>query len=329
MSSYKTIRDHAGLVDLKNWTRFEIFGLDAAEVLDETVGCNVLDLFEGRAVNTLIPSLTGGVDAIVWIITLEHSFLMISEPEDRNAIKNALESSIAGRDVTVKDVQEEKFALVLTGPEAEGIAEQAFGDDIYSIAFSNALMISSPTVIAARIGFFGEYELHLFGDISDKERVIKQIKRAAGEQNLVTDQAAFAVMMTEMRVMSRHRDVPVSTSVFEAGLHWMVDFRKEKFRGSDALQICKGTVKNKCVLMLAEGFVADIAEQKVFIDGVEIGFVQSAYWSDSIEKVVALAYINSEFGLPGLTCMIGVENINAETISAPAFLSKSVINSLN
>ncbi len=330
MHSYNIIRNHVGLVDLDNWFRFEISGIDAVEVLDETVGCNMHDLFEGRAANTLIPSLTGGVDAIIWIIARTDSFLVLGEPEDQEAVSNALEQTADGRDIQVKDIRKEKFALVLTGPKAENVAEQAFGDEIYSIAFLNALTIGSSTILAARIGFFGEYELHLFGDADDKEKVIDQLKEASGcGCELMAGQDDCAVMMIEMRVMSRHRDIPNDTSVFEAGLHWMIDFRKENLRGADALAERKNTMKQKCVMMLVDGDTADITDQSVFIDDVKIGTIHSVYWSDSLNKNVALAYIQSEFGYPGLSCTIGANHAVAETVSAPAFLSKSVLNSLN
>lgn len=331
MSFYNIVRNDSGLADLQKWSRLEISGIDAAEVLDESLGCNVLDLFEGRIANTLIPSLTGGIDAIVWIISLEHSFWVIGEPEDKGIIESVLTASVKGRNVIIHDLQKEKFFLVLAGPEAETIAEKAWGDDIYSIPFLNALTVGSPTVLAARMGFFGEYELHLFGNTIDKNTVINQLKSAAGNHELVptTDQAALSVMMAEMRVMSRHRDIPASTSVFEAGLHWMIDFRKENLRALSVVRERKSAVKDKCVLVLAEGNEKNIDKQNIFIDKIKIGQVQSSYWSGTIKKTVVLAYLSAEFGLPGLECTIGENYIPAATVSAPAFFTKSILNSLN
>ena len=80
MTDYRRLRMHAGLADLQAWTRFELVGPQACDALDAVVGCNVRELFEGRAANTLIPSSSGGIDAIVWVIALENGYRVVAEP---------------------------------------------------------------------------------------------------------------------------------------------------------------------------------------------------------------------------------------------------------
>ena len=150
MSDYQRMRSHAGLADLQEWARFELSGPDAGDALDAAVGCNVRELVEGRAANTLIPSPEGGVDAIVWVIALEDGFRIIGEPADRSAIRSALTESVSGRHAELRDVCDEQFALALIGPEAESVALKAFGDEVHSIAFLNALPFGDPAVLVTR-----------------------------------------------------------------------------------------------------------------------------------------------------------------------------------
>ena len=49
MIDYRRMRGSAGLADLQNWTRFDLSGSQAGDAFDAVVGCNVRDLFEGRA----------------------------------------------------------------------------------------------------------------------------------------------------------------------------------------------------------------------------------------------------------------------------------------
>ena len=328
MTDYRRLRMHAGLADLQAWTRFELVGPQAREALDAVVGCNVRDLFEGRAANTLIPSPSGGVDAIVWAIAFEEGFRVIGEPGDGEAVGSALEQSVSACDAVIRDVRDETFALALIGPEAEKIAWKAFGDDVHSIAFLNVMPIGDRELLAARIGYFGEYELHLFGAIDRKQEVVDALVKVAGGDTLIVGEGALPTMMTEMGTLSRERDVPPDVSVFEAGLQWMIDFRKENLRSAEELERVKLSVGRKCVLMVVDGDAADLRHQAVFIEDHDIGRIQSAYDSETLGRSVALAYLAEDLAIPGLTCAVGPDRRSGETVSAPAFLGRSVLDSL-
>ena len=329
MTDYRRMRHHAGLADLQDWARFELSGREACETLDAVVGCNVRDLFEGRAANTLIPSPDGGVGAIVWIVALEAGYRILGEPAEREAIHAALEECTTGRDATLRDVRDETFALALIGPEAEQVAWKAFGDEVHSIAFLNVLPLGDPSVLAARIGYFGEYELHLFGEASGKQTVIDALVQAAGGDALLVGDAALPVMMTEMGTLSRVRDIPPDTSVFEAGLQWMIDFRKQDLRAAAGLERKKRSVQRKCVLMIIDGEAANLHGQPVFIEEHDIGRICSAFHSETLGRSVALAYLGEDLAMPGLTCAVGSDRRTGETVSAPAFLGRSILDSLN
>ena len=328
MTDYRRLRTHAGLADLQAWTRFDLVGPQACDALDAVVGCNVRDLFEGRAANTLIPSPAGGVDAIVWVIALENGYRVVGEPGDGEAVGRALAQSITGRDAVLRDIRDETFALALIGPEAEKVAWKAFGDEVHSIAFLNALPIGDPAVLAARIGYFGEYELHLFGEVERRQSVIDRLMNAADGSALVVGEGALPAMMTEMGTLSRERDIPPDVSVFEAGLQWMIDFRKENLRSAVELEREKHSVDRKCVLMVVDGHASGFRHQSVFIEDHEFGRIQSAFDSETLGRSVVLAYLAEEFAVPGLTCAIGPERRTGETVSAPAFLSRSILDSL-
>ena len=327
MTDYRRMRGTAGLADLQSWTRFDLSGPQAGDALDAVVGCNVRDLFEGRAANTLIPSSTGGVDAIVWVVALEGGFRVVAEPADHEAIRTALVESTSGRDAVLRDIGDRTFALALIGPQAEAIACKAFGDEIRSLAFLNAMRLGDGAVLAARIGYFGEYELHLFGDLAEKRTVIDALGRAGDGDALEVGEAAFPAMMIEMGTMSRERDIPPETSVFEAGLHWMVDFRKENLRSAGELARRKHSVERRCVLMIVDGVAEDLKGQPIFIEDCDIGSIQSVSRSETLGRCVAFVYIAEDLAMPGLTCFAGAGRRPGTTVSAPAFLGRSVLDS--
>ena len=349
---YWRLRTRAGLADLGAWTRIEVSGRGASATVDAVIGENVQDLFEGRCAHTLIPSETGGAEAIVCVITLGESYHVVAEPEEHNTVMRALEAAARGRDAVVRDVRAEKFALALVGPRAMRIAHVAFGEVVHTIAALNAIAavgitrgasgkagrtpvapnatpIGELPVVAARPDYFGEYELHLLGPAAEKEAVIEQLERASGDEPLRVGTGALATMMTEMGTLSRARDVPDGTSVFEAGLEWMIDFRKQGLRAAEALERAKATVRRRCVLMTMDGRAGGLPGQAVRLEGQKIGRIQSAVDSYTLKGTVALAYLDERFGIPGLNCAVGDEERPAATVSAPAFLSQSTLDNLS
>ena len=326
MTDYRRMRGTAGLADLRNWARFDLSGPRAGDALDAVIGCNVRDLFEGRAANTLIPSPTGGVDAVVWAVALEDGFRIVAEPADHEAVRTALVESTSGRDAVLRDIGDRTFALALIGPRAETIACKALGDEIRSLAFPNAMRIGDGAVLAARIGYFGEYELHLFGDLAGKPALVDAIEQAGDGDALMVGEGALPAMMIEMGTMSRERDIPPEISVFEAGLHWMVDFRKENLRAAGELARRKRSVERRCVLMTVDGGAEDLKGQPIFVEDCDIGRIQSAAHSETLGRCVAFAYIAEDLAVPGLTCFVGAGRRLGTTVSVPAFLGRSILD---
>lgn len=322
-NSYNKIRHNAGLVELKNWVRIDVSGPAAAAALDSIVGCNILDVFNGTAINTLIPSLSGGVDAIIWVLAKEDGYQIVAEPEETNVINGILNELVKTFDITITDLNSTHFHLLLAGPEAEEIAIKALGEDITSIAFLSAYMMPKE-ILATRIGYIGEYELHLFGTLQKKEDLIATLQEQTND-DLITDTNAFPILMAEMRTLNRVRDIPDTASVFEAGLQWMIDFQKDTLRAAEALAIRRDKINKSCVLMVAEnGQISNNVD--LLVEGINIGNIQTAYFSDTLRKTIALTFINHDLAVPGLTLNTSVGI--CRTVSAPAFLSKSVLNSL-
>ena len=314
-------RTGAALADLEAWTRFEVTGPDADVAIDAVVGCNVRDLFEGRAAQTLIPSPSGRVDAIVWIMALESSYRIVAEPAERAAVGQALKESASRRNAEYRDIREEQFALALIGPEAERVARSALGDEVESIALLNVLPLGRPPVLAARLMHFGEHELHLFGEASRKQAVIERLERGAGGDLPRVGNGALAAMMAEKGMLSRARDIPHDASVFEAGLEWMVELRKLDLRASEALERAKGAARRKCVMMTIDGDAAGLGDQPVLLAGQEIGRIQSAYDSEVLGCTVAVTYLTESLAVPGLHCTVGAHGRTGQTVSGPVLIS--------
>lgn len=320
-NGYEMIRNHAGLVDLADWVRFEVTGPAACDALDSVLGANLADLFEGKAMNTLIPSETGGVEAMVWVMAGPDGYLVLAEPEEFERVANILAGLVQSHGVTVFDRCGTLFHMVLTGPDAEALAAKTLGDDVSALPFLSSIVLADG-ITALRIGFFGEYELHLLGDVELQVGLVARLE-AGSDHPIVTDSGCFPVLMAEMRILNRARDIPDDVSVFEAGLQWMIDFHKPGLRGADALDARRDDIRRQAVLMVLEAGVKPAA---LVVEGKEIGTLQSVHDSATLGQSVGIAFLDADLAVPGIALQTSVGI--GQTVSAPVFLSKSVLNAL-
>lgn len=320
-NGYEMIRNHAGLVDLADWVRFEVTGPAATEALDQVLGANLADLFEGKAMNTLIPSEAGGVEAILWVVAQAEGYLLLAEPEEFGRVAAVLADLAQSHGVTVHDRCGTAFHMVLTGPAAEAIAARVLGDEVSVLPFLTTMTLADG-VTALRIGFFGEYELHLLGDVAQQAALVAALE-AGSDRPIVTDADAFPVLMAEMRILSRARDIPDAVSVFEAGLQWMIDFQKPALRGAAALEARRDDIRRQAVMML---LAPGASAAPLLVEGEEIGHLQSAHLSETLGQSVGIAFLDADLAVPGLVLQTSAGL--GQTVSAPAFLSKSVLNAL-
>ena len=104
--------------------------------------------------------------------------------------------------------------------------------------------------------------------------------------------------------------------------------RKNDLRAARALEQAKATPRRKCVLMSVDGPAAGLHDQPVWLEDHEIGRIQSAFDSETLARTIALAYLTEAFAVSGLACTVGPHARAGETVSAPAFLSRSILDAL-
>lgn len=320
---YEQIRNSAGLIDLKDWARFEVTGPDARDALDSVIGGNLIDLYTGKAMNTLVPSQSGGVEAILWVVALDDGYLVLAEPEDLDPIAAVLADLAQTYDVQVFDRAGTLFHMVLTGPEAEALVDTVWGADAAVVPFLGFIRLEND-LMALRIGYFGEYELHLIGRYDDQEAQITALDAAFGGA-ISVDDSALPMMMAEMRILNRKRDIPADFSVFQVGLQWMIDFQKDNLRAREALNARREDGARQAILMTVDAQPV-AAQTALQAEGEEIGVIQSSYFSPTLKKTIALAFLNTDIAVPNLILQTSAGLV--QTLSAPAFLSKSVLNAM-
>lgn len=332
---YNAVRNSVGLFDLNDQAKIFVKGEDGEKLLDTVITGNAYALAEGDAMYTAICHENGGVSALMWLLRDEEFFYILSDTQKRDTILECLKSADQGNGVELEDVSENMGCLSIIGPDSFDVAQEFVGDDIYGLPYLGCEhhCVDNLEFLTSRIGITGEYE-YRFMLPKDSIHVLRQrLMEAAsvcGIEILPCDPAVLDTCLLEMKSINQNKDFDHTITLLEAGLHWMVDFRKERFIGHDSIfQAKKGDLKQKLLLLTVENAQALAKKQKVFLNGKgTVGYITHWEYSPTLDKGIALACIDGRYAWVGLEfeiAMNGGEIVKAQSESPPLFETKTTI----
>ncbi|PIP41323.1 hypothetical protein COZ71_09785 [Candidatus Desantisbacteria bacterium CG_4_8_14_3_um_filter_40_12] len=137
------------------------------------------------------------------------------------------------------------------------------------------------------------------------------------------------IFMLEMKSVNQNRDILEDTTPLQAGLHWMIYFRKEAFIGKESIfeEKEKGIPRKLITITLEDGQPLKENTQ-ILLDSEKIGFIIHSGYSPTLKKEIGMAYIESEYAWVGLEFEVETTTEKMrklKTVSAPLFITKTVI----
>jgi len=138
------------------------------------------------------------------------------------------------------------------------------------------------------------------------------------------DPDVLATLMLEMRSLAAS-DLPAGTSPIDAGLQWMIGFRKSGLRAGEILHSHKRSPSCRAVMVRLQSDDAVDSGDRLHIDGEDVGFLASTAFSPTLEKYIGLAYVKSELAWVGVPFEVKGKSGSAQAraVSAPLFLTKT------
>jgi len=126
----------------------------------------------------------------------------------------------------------------------------------------------------------------------------------------------------EAKLMLYGNDIDETTTVLEAGLGWLVKFKKGEFLGREALlkQKEEGITKKIIGFEIKERGIAR-AQYPVFIKGEKVSGVTSGSFSPYLKKAIGLTYLPLEYTEVGTEFEVGIRDnrIKARVVPTPFY----------
>jgi dimethylglycine dehydrogenase len=323
----RAVREAVGLLEISNYGKFEVTGPAAASWLSSIMANQVPAI--GRI--ALSPMLNQGGrligDFTLYRLAQERFFLIGTYAAERYYLR-WFERHMPASGVSVRACAMEYVGLSVAGPRSRELLQSLVDADLSSSAFPfmsfRALDVGMVPALVGRLSFTGDlgYEIWV---TSDYQRTLFDLLTRAGRQLGVRHFGGRALnsMRLEKSFGTWAREYRPIYGPFEAGLGRFVDLRKDSFIGRDAAVAEKagGGERRLITLELAAHDSDAIGDEPIWHDGQVVGWVTSGGYAHSVQKSLALGYVNSEVAhhSSGFEVELIGERCAAVRLAAPAF----------
>jgi aminomethyltransferase len=321
---HRAVREAVGLFDVSHMGEFHVAGPGAIEFVDRMVTNDVAALVAGQALYSPMIRPEGGVVDDVLVYRFADHLMMVVNAS--NVAKDfAWLDARRPAGVTLEDRSEATALLALQGPKAADVlrghvAQAAL--DLGYYRFAEGELFGAPAVIS-RTGYTGEDGFELYFHPRHADAVWQGILDAGRPHGLeLVGLGARDTLRLEMGYMLYGNDLDDTTTPLEAGLGWTVKLKKPDFIGKSALVEQKERgLPRKLVGLEAEGRRVPRHDMAVRVDGRTVGNVTSGAFAPSLEKAIAMAYVEPEVASTGRTVEVeaGSTSIPARVVPRPFY----------
>lgn len=313
-AEYAAIREGTGITDRSSWRIFRLSGADVFSVLDETVTAEIGHLAEGVVRPSLLLEEDGSYIADLWLWIQSGAVLVLCRPLHGPAVARVLDG-LAG--ITCEDLSDLDALIAFEGPSSQSLAAAVGGAAVVGLGFLAAMstQIGGVAVGLARMSVSGENGYLVRCPRAEAATVFAALE-AAGEVVLCGEEVTD-LLSVEVRAFRSEFDLANGENVLEAGLHWMVGFAKEDYRGRQALMewVAAGLPRSM-MAFVAEGDRVPSSGAALSLNGDEVGYVVRAARSPALGRIVGLAYVHAECAWVGVSCL--QDDLEVLLVSSPA-----------
>jgi glycine cleavage system aminomethyltransferase T/glycine/D-amino acid oxidase-like deaminating enzyme len=291
-------RSSAGLFDESSFSKLEISGSGAAELLEQLCDNRVVrDV--GQIVYTQMLNRHGGIECDFTVARVgEELFQIVTGTafgqHDASWIRRHLP---ADGSVMLSDVTSRWSCFGLWGPKAREVLAPLTPDPLdFGYMRLREITVGDVPVRALRVTYVGEYGWELYCPSEYGLGLWRALWESGQPLGLVAGgYRAIESLRLEKGYRAWASDITPDDSPFEAGLGFCVSDEKD-FNGYAAVRERPLTRKLRCVTLEDPRSVA-LGNEPVRIDGEVVGRVTSGGYGYAVERSIAYAYLPAEVAI--------------------------------
>lgn len=329
VDEHLAVRNKAGLFDVSHMGEIEIAGKGALDFLQYLTPNNVARLEPGKAQYSALTTPQGTfVDDLLIYMLEDEKYLLVVNAANTEKDFNWITDHQKNFDVSVNNLSQEFTQLALQGPLAENILNSIIDIDLSKIKSFHFDWgkIAGEEVIVSRTGYTGEDGFEIYSFSNNPGKIWKAIMKEGTLQGMLpVGLGARDTLRLEACLMLYGNDIDESTTVLEAGLGWLVKFKKGDFLGKDVLlaQKEKGIKRRLVGFELVDRGVPR-PHYSVFLEGKKVSEVTSGTFAPYLKKSIGLTYLPVEYTEEGTEIQVEIRGrkVKAKIVQIPFYKRK-------
>ncbi len=328
MEEHLVVRNRVGVFDVSHMGEFLVRGKDALAFLQHATVNDVSKLTEGRVQYSAMCYADGGIVDDLLVYNAGDHYMLVVNASNIQKDFDWLQSQRNG-DVELKNVSDAYSLLAVQGPNSLKTVQQLTSVPLESIEyyhFKPGAIAGVPAIIS-RTGYTGELGFELYFDSSPATgKKVWDAVFAAGKEFGIAPIGLGArdTLRLEMGFCLYGNDIDKTTNPLEAGLGWITKLNKGEFLGKEPMLNAKraGLRRRLVGINLPEKNIARHG-YAITENGSTIGQITSGTFSPSLQKSIAMGYVDTAHAEPGsrVTVPIRGKAVEAVVVKTP-FLQK-------
>ncbi len=326
IDEHMAVRKKAGIFDVSHMGEISVKGPEALEFLQYLTPNDVSRLFPIKAQYTALTTVKGTfVDDLLIYCLGENDYLLVVNAANTEKDYEWIRSHLGEFNVRIENESDNFTQMALQGPKALEILQPLTELKLEEMKMFSAAWgsIAGEEVLISRTGYTGEDGFEIYTLSLKPERIYTLILKSRKSFGLLPiGLGARDTLRLEATLLLYGSDIDDTTTVLEAGLGWLVKFKKGDFLGSKTLLMQKEKgIKRKIVGFEITGRGIARSHYPVYVQGEKLSEVTSGTYSPYLKKSIGLTYLPIEHTEEGTDIAIEIreKQIPAKIIPLPFY----------
>jgi aminomethyltransferase len=311
-----TVRKNAGVFDVSHMGEFILKGDKALDLIQRTTTNDASKLTDGKAQYSCFTNKKGGIidDLIVYCIEANKVYMLVVNASNIEKDWQWLQQNNSAN-AELHNISDRTCLLAIQGPNATKIVQPLTDVDILNLkyyTFKKGKFAGVDNVLISATGYTGAGGIEIYFENKDNNAAIiwgKIFEAGASYGIKPIGLAARDTLRLEMGYCLYGNDIDDNTSPLEAGLGWITKFSKD-FTAKEIIEKQKVNGVSKKLVgleMIERGIPRHGYEIKDAQDAVR-GVVTSGTQSPSLNKAIAMGYVDAAFAKPNTQVYIKIRD---------------------
>ncbi len=327
IDEHSTVRKNAGVFDVSHMGEFILKGDNALALIQRITSNDASKLTTGKAQYSCLTNDEGGIvdDLLVYCIMENEVYMLVVNAANIGKDWEWIENHNKEH-VEMHNISDKTCLLAIQGPNATKILQPLTETDIMNLkyyTFVKGVFAGVSNVLISATGYTGSGGVEIyFEDKDDAANIIWTRIFEEGQSMGIKPigLAARDTLRLEMGYCLYGKDIDDGTTPLEAGLGWITKFSKE-FIAKNILaeQKAEGISKKLVGLEMVERGIPRHDYEIKDSDNQTIGRITSGSQSPSLNKAIAMGYVNTKYSKLGTEVYIKVRDklLTAKVVKMP------------